>query len=331
MDIKDLENTSSNKKMVANNNRKQSIEALLQNSTKLQSTFDNLQKTLNSSLGFTSLKNLYDNESLIKISETYSNPQYQKILNNITTDIYLKNINPTYHQEIKKILASLGESYAVQKTLYQNFNFEHLKGLSKFLSPELYKSLAYLKNSPFPLFENENFESTSEFEINYVKIFELEPDSETKQDILDNKDFNKLAPKTRYWISFTLVSAFLMQNILIPYFVTHSPSPSELQSLVTGFFAFESNDKTDSSESIKNFYEQCLSSSGLKNCLTITAHSVNLRQKPNMKSDVIITLPINKLVKSIDKSDKSWLLVRAEIDGQTVEGWVLRRYTDNLR
>lgn len=329
MDIKNLENTSSNEKMVINDNRKQSIDAILESSTKLRSTFDTLQKTLNSSLGFTSLRSIYDNESLIRISKIYPNPQYQKILNNITTDIYLKNINPTYHQEIKNMLASLGESYAVQKTLYQTFNFEHLKGLSDFLSPELYRSLACLKNSPFPLFENGSFESAAEVEADYVKTFE--PDSETKKDILETKDFNQLAPKTQNWITFTLLIVFLMKDILTPYLITHSPSPIEIRNLLTDFFVSESYNHINSSQSVKKIYEQCLSSLGLKNCRTITAHSVNFRQNPNMKSDVITTLPINKLVEVIDKSDKSWLLVRTEIDNQMVEGWVLRRYTDNLR
>ena len=52
-----------------------------------------------------------------------------------------------------------------------------------------------------------------------------------------------------------------------------------------------------------------------------------LRDEPSMKSEVIEQLPIGTLVKIIDKSNRSWLLVDIEINGEIEQGWISRKYT----
>ena len=65
----------------------------------------------------------------------------------------------------------------------------------------------------------------------------------------------------------------------------------------------------------------------LKNFRMTTADALNLRKTPKMSSEIITTLPIATIVEIIDKSDRSWLYVAVEIDGEIIEGWVSRRYT----
>lgn len=55
--------------------------------------------------------------------------------------------------------------------------------------------------------------------------------------------------------------------------------------------------------------------------------NLNFRENPSMDSNSIEMLPIGTIVKIIDKSNRSWLLVEVEIDGELEQGWVLRRYT----
>lgn len=54
---------------------------------------------------------------------------------------------------------------------------------------------------------------------------------------------------------------------------------------------------------------------------------LNFRDKPSMNSNVVDSLPIGTTVRVVNKSDRSWLLVEVEINGELEVGWVLRRYT----
>ena len=57
-----------------------------------------------------------------------------------------------------------------------------------------------------------------------------------------------------------------------------------------------------------------------------------MREKPNMKSNIIDRLPIGTLIEIIGKSDnRSWLLVEVEINGEIEQGWVLRTYTEYFK
>lgn len=321
MDIKDLENTISNKKIVINNNRKQSIDAILESSTKLRLTLDTLQKTLNSSLGFTSLRSLYDNESLIRISKTYSNPQYQKILNNITTDLYLNNISPIQSKKIQNTLEILSKEYLTKKTINQNFNFEHL---NNFLNQDIYKIISNLQNSPF--ISVESISSIIDFEkseSNSESTFELA--TEITDEIASVDDYNLLSSKAKN------VLIKILLYVILPYLISNAPSPIEIYTFVSEVTAPEYTNAQNDIKTVSGLHSQHINQKNIKYFRIITAHNINFRKAPSMQSEIITTLPIYKLIKVIDKTNKSWLLVRADIDGQIVEGWVIRRYTDNLR
>lgn len=59
----------------------------------------------------------------------------------------------------------------------------------------------------------------------------------------------------------------------------------------------------------------------------VTKGRLNLRIKPKMQSDVIITLPRYTLLYVIDSSKRSWIYVQVQIDDELIEGWVSRRHT----
>ena len=65
----------------------------------------------------------------------------------------------------------------------------------------------------------------------------------------------------------------------------------------------------------------------LKGYRVVTGADVHLRKDPSMKSDIITTLPLGQLLEVLDKSNRSWIFVKVEIEGEEFVGWVSRRYT----
>ncbi len=65
----------------------------------------------------------------------------------------------------------------------------------------------------------------------------------------------------------------------------------------------------------------------LKNFRIVIGSDVNFRKGPSMKSEIITKLPLGKLIEVLDRSNRSWLRVKVEIEGEKFIGWVSRRYT----
>ncbi|MBH0084688.1 SH3 domain-containing protein [Psychrobacter sp. SCQQ22] len=65
----------------------------------------------------------------------------------------------------------------------------------------------------------------------------------------------------------------------------------------------------------------------LKGHRFVMVNLLNFRDRPSMNSNVIDSLPIGTTVRVLNKSERSWLLVEVEINGELEQGWVLRRYT----
>ncbi|PAU78384.1 SH3 domain-containing protein [Halomonas salipaludis] len=66
-------------------------------------------------------------------------------------------------------------------------------------------------------------------------------------------------------------------------------------------------------------------------CRIVTGEGLRLRTGPSMKSQVMTNLPLGKIIVVLDSSERAWLLVEVEIEGDRVEGWVSRRYTTKFR
>ncbi|MBH2029116.1 MAG: hypothetical protein I8H74_01335 [Moraxellaceae bacterium] len=65
----------------------------------------------------------------------------------------------------------------------------------------------------------------------------------------------------------------------------------------------------------------------------ITTESVSLHSNPKINSELIEILEPYKFLEIIYEPDlnKSWLKVRAEINGEILEGYILRRYTSPIK
>jgi hypothetical protein len=66
-------------------------------------------------------------------------------------------------------------------------------------------------------------------------------------------------------------------------------------------------------------------------CRVVTGSGLRLRTEPGMKSEVITTLPLGKLITVLDSSERAWLHVEVDLNGELIEGWVARRYTTPFR
>lgn len=65
----------------------------------------------------------------------------------------------------------------------------------------------------------------------------------------------------------------------------------------------------------------------LKNFRLVTRDSVHLRAGPSESTAILEILPMNTLLLITDKSNRQWLAVEVEYNGETIQGWVSRRYT----
>ena len=67
--------------------------------------------------------------------------------------------------------------------------------------------------------------------------------------------------------------------------------------------------------------------SDLKSCRFITKNKLPVKSAPVKKSDTVTHLLLGDLVRVIDSSNKSWLYIQGETEGEVFQGWIYRRYT----
>ncbi|WP_297797007.1 SH3 domain-containing protein [uncultured Marinobacter sp.] len=66
-------------------------------------------------------------------------------------------------------------------------------------------------------------------------------------------------------------------------------------------------------------------------CRVVIGSGLRLRAGPGMRAEIITTLPLGKLVTVLDSSERAWLHVEVDLEGDVIEGWVARRYTTPFR
>lgn len=147
-----------------------------------------------------------------------------------------------------------------------------------------------------------------------------EIDAELSDEIKLEKDFSLYSEKAKK------ILYFFCTAILLSYLIG-------IASSITANYIqqFQEVSKTlETSREVKSFTRSSpplIDRQALKGHRVTTANNLNFRHKPSMNSNVIEILPIGTIVKVVDKSNRSWLLVEIEIDGEIEQGWVLRRYT----
>lgn len=200
--------------------------------------------------------------------------------------------------------------------LQQSEAFKQISQISNLAS---FKALANLDNSPFPEYAALAFAS----EVGCAGSIDeslKEIDAQIGEEISSQTDFNALSDKNKsillylyhyYFLPILLscLSAYMMANAV--------EARKELESVST-----PAEVRQFTRVSNRNFDR-----SSLKGFRITTVKSLNFRETPSMKSEIITTLPIGSLVEVIEKSHRSWLLIEVEIDGSLEQGWVSRRYT----
>ncbi|NLQ16801.1 SH3 domain-containing protein [Marinomonas sp. M1K-6] len=221
--------------------------------------------------------------------------------------------------EIAKQLESFAKTSQLASIALQQS--EAFKQISQISNLESFKALASLDNSPFPKSAALAFAFASEMGSTDIVDDSLkEIDAQISAEIYSQTDFNALSEKTKsillylyhyYFLPILLscLSAYMMANaVQARKELDLISTPTEVRQ-----FTRAPNHNFDRSS--------------LKGFRVTTVQSLNFREGPSMKSEIITTLPIGSLVEVIDKSHRSWLLVEVEIDGVLEQGWVSRRYT----
>ena len=189
----------------------------------------------------------------------------------------------------------------------------------------VFKALKNLNNSPFnQLITNSITEEQLAPEaLSFINIHLTTVEREIADELAICHDFNKLSDRVKGILFVIFIHVMgLLENHYGEQFLNYLESTKkEFESVST---------KEEVKSLIKNpagrFNRELL-----KGYRVITGTNTNLREKPNMKSNVIDRLPIGTLIEIIGTSNRSWLLVEVEINGKIEQGWVLRTYTEYFK
>lgn len=249
--------------------------------------------------------------------------QESEIIKSLKTKLILPQLSSIAFQQsqIAEQLQSLAKTSQMASIAFSQS--EAFKKISQFNNLTSFKALTNLYNSPFSDLASINLYSTTDEDLIADESL-LEIDAQILDEVSSNKDFNELSEKTKNILIYLYHNYFLpiLLSCISAYIMTNAvEAKKELQIVQTPAEA-------------KAFVRSPHSSfdrSALKGFRVTTADSLNLRESPSSRSQIITTLPIGTLVEVIDKSRRSWILVEVEIDGKLEQGWISRRYTIYFR
>ena len=144
---------------------------------------------------------------------------------------------------------------------------------------------------------------------------------ELQRELAGNRDYNGLSNRAKLFLS------WIFYNCLLPIFLTivTSITMQHIQKIVQT----DLQDKETPAE-IRSYVRKPIPSVNkeqLKNYRVVIGSDVHFRKGPSMKSEIITMLPLGKLIEVLDRSNRSWLRVEVDIEGEKFVGWVSRRYT----
>ncbi|UYZ85313.1 SH3 domain-containing protein [Entomomonas sp. E2T0] len=250
--------------------------------------------------------------------------QTPEVISSLKMFVEATKLSGLYFQQPEAVKHLENFSKTFQLPSIAKSQIEVLKQFSEISNLASFKALTNLKNSP--LFNRPSVDCLSNISPEQIidKSF-LEIDSQIREEVLSTTDFNTLSEKTKniltylyhyYFLPFflsCLVTHMMTQSSEVRKELEHVSTPAEAKAFVRSY--------SKSSDWLS-----------LKGYRVTIADSLNFRSRPSTKSEVITTLPIGTLVEVIDKKTyRSWLLVEVEINGEFVQGWVSRRYTDYFR
>lgn len=195
---------------------------------------------------------------------------------------------------------------------------EVLKQYEQFKEYSSFKVLSNLNADFFRQILKTNLTTNDIEEFSESSIAEI--DAELSDEIKSGKDFSSYSEKAKK------ILHFFCTAILLTYLIGIASSIT-----VNHIQQFQEVSKTlETSREVKSFTRSSppvVDRQALKGYRVTTVNTLNFRDNFGMNSTIVDTIPIGTIVRVIDKSNKSWLLVEVEIDSELEQGWVLRRYT----
>lgn len=122
---------------------------------------------------------------------------------------------------------------------------------------------------------------------------------------------------------------FIATMILLSFSLTLMNQSFDLQKNLAGLFA--KVDTAAEARSKARHIPEGVSREQLSGFRVLTGDRVHLRDGPGKRHLAIEMLPMGSLLQVLDSSGKAWILVSVVVDGELLEGWVLRRYTKRIR
>ncbi len=209
--------------------------------------------------------------------------------------------------DLSSIISEATEIFKQHKQFKQYSSFEILSNLNK----DFFREILTTNLTPADI---EDFSESSIAEI----------DAELSDEIKLEKDFSSYSEKAKK------ILYFFCTFILLPYLIGIASSLS-----VNYIQQFQEVSKTlETSREVKSFTRSShlvVNRQTLKGYRVTTVNTLNFRDDFGMDSTIMDTIPIGTIMRVIDKSNKTWLLVEVEVDGELEQGWVLRRYTTYFR
>jgi hypothetical protein len=211
----------------------------------------------------------------------------------------------------------------IQKKTLEESGIQDLLRKAKGNFPHIdYNAISAMKNSPFLMDSATVLSYAEEFgePLGESYLYDINKENLHKE-ISQTKDFNDL-PKQVRWIILNLLISIISAYLY-----------DQIKPLIYNQVEISAPDITTSRQA-KSFARNPRVNYPSKSLIDIritTGHGVNLREKPCMKGSIIRELPIGKLIDVLDRSNRTWLLVGLEIDGEYQEGWVSRRYTATFK
>ena len=145
--------------------------------------------------------------------------------------------------------------------------------------------------------------------------------SEIQRELAGNKDYNGLSNRAKSFLLSIFLQIFInivSSLIIIPYIQKIQTDLQEKETLAE----------------VRSYVRKPIlkiNKELLKNHRIVIGSDVHFRKGPSMKSKVITKLSLGELVKVLDKSNRSWLYVEVDIEGEIFVGWVSRRYTTYVK
>ena len=221
------------------------------------------------------------------------------------------------HSKLTDQYKELQERYDFTNVLLSQSNA--INELSATKTLETFKALTELKNSPYSYLP--------EIRLPFAKVLPeyfdesiVEIDTEVRDELSSASDYESLSEKAKkaldYFFHHYLLPLIL--SVIAAYVVIQvEEAKKELQQVSTP-------------AEVRKFVRTpsyTFDKTSLKGYRVTTAKMLNFRNEPSMNSEIIAELPIGTLVEVVEKSNRSWLYVETEVDGELEQGWVSRRYT----